>query len=108
MESCKSTWSSQIPEHKRRVEEGGGPAASALEGYKEWFSSLLLSLLAGVGAIVGDKAFYKMCTHSGRSVWVPVAFLAFIGKWMIYYEDLGMRNFTSSPSHPTGLSRASI
>lgn len=84
MESCKSTWRAVRFLSRRdgqKREEGLWLQLS--RAYKEWFSSLVLFLLAGVGAIVGDKTFYKIYTHSRRSVWMHMAFLAFIWKRMI-------------------------
>lgn len=60
MESCKSTWRAVRFLSRRdgqKREEGLWLQLS--RAYKERFSSLVLFLLAGVGAIVGDKAFTK-------------------------------------------------
>ena len=34
---------------------------------------------------------------SGGRVWMYMAFLVFMWKWMMYYEDLSMRNFSFPP-----------
>jgi len=57
------------------------------------FSSLLVT---GVGVIVGDKVFIQEGV-----VWMHMASLAFVWKWMMYHEDMSMRTFTSFPSHLT-------
>ena len=57
------------------------------------FASLLVT---GVGVIVGDRVFIQEGV-----VWMHMAFLAFVWKWMMYCEDMSMRTLTSFASHLT-------
>lgn len=71
-------------------------------------NSVLFMLTGGWWWLWGTRCYKKIDTHSRGSMWMHMAFLAFIWKQMTYCEDVSMRNLTSSPSHPTGLSRASV
>lgn len=105
VESCKSTWRAIRFLSRRDGQKGRRACGFSFQGHTR--NGFFSSFLPGVGRWWGTRLSTKY-TLSGGSVWMYMAFLVFMWKWMMYYEDLGMRSLTFPPSHPTGLTRASI
>lgn len=94
VESCKSTWRAVRFLSRREGQKGRRACGFSFQGCTR--NGFLSSFLPGVGRWRGTRLSTKY-TLSGGRVWMYMAFLVFMWKWMMYCEDLSMRNFSFPP-----------